>query len=136
LERKGAEANADCSALTVDDALSTCRLYLNRDYLATHCLMKSKEKARDVAGVAWYRREQWQRLREISADGDDLEESYEAWLAEAERVFRYGDLSRKFQKVDVDVEQLLAWCNENGRPVDSKARAHYAAEVLRTRDSL
>jgi len=33
-----------------------------------------------VTGVAWYRPEQWQSLREASEDVENLEESYEAWL--------------------------------------------------------
>ncbi len=97
--------------------------------------MKNKLKySQTVAGIAWYRSEQWQRLREISKDANDLEDSYDAWLTEAERVLGSGDLRIPFEKVDVDVEQLLAWCNENGRPVDAKARAEYVAELLRRRD--
>jgi hypothetical protein len=44
---------------------------------------KNKRKARMVTGVAWYRAEQWQRLREVAADVENLEENHEAWLQTA-----------------------------------------------------
>jgi len=37
-----------------------------------------------VTGIAWYRPEQWERLREVSEDVENLEETYEAWLETAE----------------------------------------------------
>ena len=40
--------------------------------------MGSKQEM--VVGFAWYRPQQWQRVRDISTDADDLEETYEDWL--------------------------------------------------------
>ncbi len=40
----------------------------------------------------------------------------------------------RVEKVDVDVEEVAAWCTAAGRPFDSKARAEYASETLRKRD--
>ena len=48
----------------------------------------SKESVEAASGVAWFDREQWQRLREVAADPERLEESYEAWVAMAERAIR------------------------------------------------
>jgi hypothetical protein len=93
---------------------------------------KNKHKARMVTGVAWYRAEQWQRLREVAADVENLEENHEAWLQTAERLLRKGipsDLT--VEKVDVDIEELLAWCNARDLPVDGKARSRYVSEKLR-----
>src|SRR5438128_1613404 len=89
-----------------------------------------------VAGVAWYRPEQWQRLREISEDAANLEETYESWLSEAEKIMRERPLGNlRMEKVDVDVEQLLAWCNDQGLEVNSKSRAQYVAEKCRNHAS-
>jgi hypothetical protein len=88
--------------------------------------------SRIVTGVAWYRPKQWQRLREIAEDVENLEESYEAWLQTAERMIKEGipsDVS--IEKVDVDVEDLLAWCSARGFAVNAKARAQYVSERLR-----
>lgn len=87
-----------------------------------------------VTGVAWYRREQWVRLREISADTDTLEDTYDEWLESATRALR--ELRRSgvsARKVDVDVEDLLGWCNERSRGVDSSSRANYVADKMRRR---
>lgn len=87
-----------------------------------------------VIGVAWWRPEQWQRLHDISQDSSLLEESYDDWLASAENLLREVRSGHVLERVDVDVEQLLAWCNENGLPVNSQSRARYVSDFLRTRD--
>ncbi len=85
-----------------------------------------------VLGVAWYRREQWNRLLEISADRDKMEDTYEAWEANAEKglqlAARPGVVVRK---VDIDVEELAKWCRSQRRAVDGAARAIFTAEKLK-----
>ena len=93
---------------------------------------KADEKITSVLGVAWYRKEQWERLREVSVDSDMLEAKYEEWKMNAElglrRLEKTGILVRK---VDVDLEELLHWCNAQKRPVDGEARSLFAAAKLR-----
>lgn len=84
-----------------------------------------------VTGVAWYRPEQWSRLLEVAADAGGLDQSYEDWHRRA--TARFEELTRagfRLERVDVDVERLLAWCAVQGRPVDNAARAEYAAKQL------
>jgi hypothetical protein len=84
-----------------------------------------------VAGVAWYRPEQWSRLVEICSDAEALDDSYEDWLRNA--TARFEQLTAAgwtLKRVDVEVEQLLAWCVVRGRPVDGQARSAYAAYLL------
>ena len=38
------------------------------------------------------------------------------------------------EKVLVDVEALLAWCNERGLPVNGESRSQYAAWLLQEKD--
>jgi hypothetical protein len=95
-------------------------------------MKKSKESQNKmVVGFAWYRPEQWQRVRDISADADELEDSYEDWLRLAEgelKKLQSSDL--RVEKVDIDSEQLILWCNEQGMEVNTQARSRYAAEKL------
>ena len=85
-----------------------------------------------VTGVAWYRPEQWQRLREVSEDVDNLEETYEAWLQTAERTIRDGIPSDVVvEKIDIDVEEVLAWCNVLGLPMNAASRARFVSERVR-----
>jgi hypothetical protein len=87
-----------------------------------------------VFGVAWYDRDQWQSLRQIATDPERLEASYEDWVAMAERVIHDMEASGMLiERVPVDAERLTAWCKDEGRPVDSAARAAYVAVEIRRR---
>ena len=88
-----------------------------------------------VLGFAWYSRDQWNRLLEVSSDRDQLEDTYEEWKSTAEK--RFDELARpgfSIRKVDIDVEELLSWCNSQDRPVDGETRAHFTAMKLRERE--
>ncbi len=92
----------------------------------------SKEYVETASGVAWYDREQWERLRQVAADPERLEDSYEDWVAMAERAIRDIEATGLLiERVPVDTEELVAWCNERGRPIDGEARAEFAAQELR-----
>ena len=61
--------------------------------------------------MAWYRRDQWALLRAVSADGQSLEETYEAWLAFATKQVR--DLEARgflVHKIEVEIGALTRWC--------------------------
>jgi hypothetical protein len=82
-------------------------------------------------GVAWYRPEQWQRLRELSADPEVLENTHEEWFHMAEE--KMGELLKagiEVWKIPVDVEELRGWCEMQGIPLDGYARAKFVAQKL------
>ena len=90
--------------------------------------MKKKGNGnRVVSGVAWYRREQWTLLKSVSIDADKLEYSYDEWLEYAEKAFRDMVKEINVMKIDVDVEELIEWCQKGGIPVDSSARARFVS---------
>jgi hypothetical protein len=93
-------------------------------------MSKAKESQKKmVVCFAWYRPEQWQRVRDISSDADALEESYEEWLSLAEaKLAELRSSGVDVKKVDIDSEQLISWCNERGFEVNTSARSRYAAE--------
>jgi len=85
-----------------------------------------------ITGIAWYRRDQWARLRELAADADRLEEEFEDWLAGAQKtIVRMTTTGGRVRRVDIDLDDLVRWCRHEGRPLDSAARAAFAAERLR-----
>lgn len=82
-------------------------------------------------GFAWYTEEQWRRLREIAADRDKLDDTYEDWLANAENAVRtLRSQGVHVHKVFLDVEEVLAWCTRTGRSFNSRARSEFVAERL------
>jgi hypothetical protein len=85
--------------------------------------------------VAWYRREQWERLLEIASDREQLEDTFDEWQELAEETLR--KLTKEGltpRKVEVDVEELLKWCQEQGLPVDGKARSQFAVLKLQEQE--
>jgi hypothetical protein len=89
--------------------------------------MASRRKI--IAGIAWFRSDQWQLLRSLAADADNLEETHAEWLVLAEKLIR--DLKKRGivgRKVVVDVNELNAWCISNNRPLDGSARAEYVVK--------
>jgi len=93
---------------------------------------ETSDQKRTLLGVAWYRRGDWERLREISSDRGALEDSFEEWLANAEaslpKLARQGI---EPVKIHIDIEELLRWCHSRKCPVDGEARALFAADKLR-----
>jgi hypothetical protein len=111
-----------------------CPYWANRDRWAGELVEEEDRKPKMVTGCAWYRAEQWDRLREISTDRDRLEQTYEEWVASAEESLRNMRKAGIYaKKIDVDVKELLAWCEAMDREVDGEARAAYAADMLRQR---
>jgi hypothetical protein len=85
-----------------------------------------------IMGVSWYRPEQWERLREISADKATFDTPYEASLVEWEKKIR--DLETQGIrpiKVEVDVDELLTWCTTQGLAVTPETRTKFMMNTLR-----
>ena len=94
-------------------------------------MIENPTKQNFALGYAWYRREQWERLRAVSADAADLEDTYDEWMKTAKRTVKA--LRRQgvhAQKVDVDVEELVRWCQKQNRAIDSEARSAFVVDKL------
>jgi len=110
--------------------VSEAEIHRFRNHAQSDRFAAMARKPEIVAGIAWFRADQWQLLRSLSIDADELEETYE-WVAIAEKTVQ--DLTRQgvlARKVDVDVNELQVWCSAQKRPLDSSARAQYAAAHL------
>ena len=84
-----------------------------------------------IMGMAWYRPEQWGRLLEVSVDREQLEATHAEWKKHAEKELKRLRRDRfVVWRVDVDIDELLAFCKEQGMEVDGKARAAFANELL------
>ncbi len=84
-----------------------------------------------IIGLAWYYKEQWDKVRANSIDRDDLEEKYEEWKTHALDVAsKMRADGFKVHRVFIDVEMLLAWCNKKGIPIDGYARSTYTNYLM------
>ncbi len=80
-----------------------------------------------VVGICWWSPEQWDRLKEISIDGEELDNTFAEWqrsVAHGMKTFRRKGV--KVARIRVDLDELIAWCEEQKMPLDGKARAKYA----------
>jgi len=85
-------------------------------------------------GVAWYRDSEWEKLRQLAADPEILEETYAEWTKVYENGIRQLRASGLVpERVEIDVEELRAWCTAQKCPLDGKARAAFATEILSRR---
>lgn len=96
---------------------------------------RKKGRGRDattVLAVAWYSPEDWRRLREVAVDPEVLETEYEEWVATANSALReIREAGLSAVKVQVNIDELISWCEEQGLALDGQARARYAAEKSR-----
>jgi len=81
-------------------------------------------------GVAWYTREQWDRLREVSADPGSLADTYEDWVRFAKKSLKQLEEEGIHpEKIEMDVDELVKWCRARDRKVEecqaaSRCHAH------------
>jgi predicted polyphosphate/ATP-dependent NAD kinase len=70
-------------------------------------------------------------LRALASDPEVLEKTYAEWLIFAtkkiEELRKRGLLVRK---IDVDVQELAAWCQSRDRVLNGEARAKFVTEKM------
>lgn len=85
-----------------------------------------------VTAMAWYAEEDWERLREVSADAETLEDNWEEWKEHAiDEIERLREAGYEVRRIEVDPDELQAWCSVYDRPVDGHARSVYATSQMR-----
>lgn len=83
-----------------------------------------------IAGMAWYKPENFARLRAMFEDGDKLHRSYPEWLAAAETGSKQLEKSGvRVVHVDIDPDHFPEWCKAQGQKLDAAARQVYASAV-------
>lgn len=89
-----------------------------------------------LVGAAWYRANQWQRLKEVSEDRANLEDTWEEWVQIAEKgLCDARAMGVQVVKVDVDLDELLQWCQSRQQPVNADSRSAFAAENLQRQNT-
>jgi hypothetical protein len=92
-------------------------------------------KVRGVA-IPWFTAHSWQQLLAVAADRVTLPDTFEEFERRAGARFdALVAAGHPLEKVLIDVERLVAWCQELGRPIDTGARAAFAAFTIAQRDS-
>lgn len=84
--------------------------------------------------IAWYQKDEWEKMKALSVDPDDLDDDYESWKINANTLIATLRESGVIaQKVSVKADRLLQWCQQQGKPLNGEARSGYAAFLLEQR---
>ena len=85
-----------------------------------------------VLGIGFYKREQWSQLLDTASDSYILEKSYDDWMntldASIEKI-RAHDIEPVL--VDIDINELLAFCKEQGLQNNAETRAKFISKQSR-----
>lgn len=87
-----------------------------------------------VMAIAWYSKQEWEKLKSVVDDPSSLDDTYSDWRKQANSALadiRNG--GQEVMKISVKIDDLLEWCAEQGLKPDGKARSQYAAHVSRLR---
>ena len=92
----------------------------------------TKKDVEAVFGIGFYRKEEWPLLLETAEDRADLEDTYEEWEQNLKKSLKHmRTLGMKPLRVDIDMNELLAWCTAKGRETNGESRAEFITELLR-----
>lgn len=83
-----------------------------------------------AVGMAWYKREHFDRLRAMFKDGHKLHRTYDEWLRAAETGRKASEVKGvRVVCVDIDPDDFPKWCKAQGMDLDASARMRYANEI-------
>jgi hypothetical protein len=83
-----------------------------------------------ITGMVWYKRENYERIRSMFDDGNNLHATYDEWLKAAETGRR--SIESKGIKVVfayIDPDEFIIWCERNGMKLNAEARNRFASET-------
>ena len=89
-----------------------------------------------IIGMAWYKPQNFARLRAMFKDGDKLHDTYDEWFAAAEATRKNLEIKgNRVVCVDIDPDKFPEWCKAKGMKLNAEARntfaSTYAAQMFR-----
>lgn len=84
-----------------------------------------------AVGIAWYRREDYQKIRAVMADPDKLPATFDKWFYSANKFARGLEARGQIvERVYLDPDEFAEWCQRRGMNIDAKARMTFANEFV------
>ncbi len=80
-----------------------------------------------IAGIPWYEREDFPALLELFTDSQNLHDTYDEWLVDAEMVKKKIESQElTVVKARIRPDEFKKWCEEQDMAPDAKARSRFA----------
>jgi hypothetical protein len=85
-----------------------------------------------IFGIAWYRKDQWDLLRIVSDKPETLEDSYEEWLTNANKLKNnLEQLGITAKEIGIDINDVVVWCKSTNNTINSKSITEYVILKLK-----
>lgn len=82
-------------------------------------------------GFPWYRREDYERVRKIMADGAEFSATYDQWVLAATAGFQHQvERGRMTYWIAVCPDEFLAWCGAKAVDTNAASRMKFIAEAV------
>ena len=86
-------------------------------------------------GVPWYTERTWNHMKKISEDQDSFHNSFQEWLAFADRsIVLLTNIHRPFIRLDIDPISYSWWCEKNSMGKNKESRRQYIQYLLENQD--
>ncbi len=90
-----------------------------------------KKDADAVVGIPWYSERSWKKMKEISTDQDNFHDSYQLWLAHADKsVVILTNRNKPFERLNIDPISYSWWCENQAIKRDKQSRRAYIQYLL------
>jgi hypothetical protein len=84
-----------------------------------------------VIGLAWFRKEDYPRLREIFEDAHEMHDTWEEWVESAKNVEeRLKTEGFIVDRIHIHPDTFPEWCRKAGVRVIASARSRFTAEAV------
>jgi len=103
-----------------------------RQWKIARTMKKHRDNKTLVMGVTWYRPEQWELLKEVVEDKENFNKAYEKSRLESEMKIKRLEAQGIYPvEVEVDVEEMIAWCSSQGLSVNPENRTKFMMTKLK-----
>lgn len=98
--------------------------------------MKRKEIFTQI-GIAWYKEEEWEKMKAVWADSEIFEDSFKEWEEMATKTL--DEIKANGLAVTkvffIKTDEFIDWCKIHSLPLDAASRSKYVSEIMLKRNS-
>jgi len=92
---------------------------------------QNKKESAAIIGIPWYSERSWKKMKEISDDQENFHESYQVWLAHADKsVVILTNRNKPFERFKIDPVSYSWWCENQSFRRDKESRRAYVQYLL------
>ena len=85
-----------------------------------------------ICSIPFYRKDQYDRLKDVSIDKETFSKSYDEMMKTTESKHKeMENLGFMVVKIDVDVKELIDWCDSINVAINPRFRTEFALKKLK-----